>query len=377
MIRASLCSAPIVACARGSCGVFSVSHRSRGQPYAVRPLAQNLCILLFLAVLAVLAVSRTCTADVLYVGTKKYHGTFMGYDDGQFVFQPMFDTAARYARTSVRRLALDIPVQVRFTRADRRGTQDAVLLGYEKSQFSIEHAGKKENLFGIRVQKMLVRDTPKAPTHAGHEDGPRPKRRVSISALEKQELSPAQRAVVNRYKTVRGRYDAFLAESTHLVTQMDRSTGKRREDLLNRLRLRKNQEQPLLRDLERAEGALLASCSNLLPAEGRPARRETGSSTQKPGGPPEGDPLPEIDEDPVMILIDVTGLEKMPDLTHTQFTALQHYKTAKAGFERATQHESGDDPDGAAAHKQPVTVLRAAQRRLFEAFPGLTFADGK
>ena len=71
--------------------------------------------------------------------------------------------------------------------------------------------------------------------------------------------TPAQSKAYNRYKTARASYDAFLAKSVEMIKALDKATGQAREDLLNKLRLRKNEEQPKAIEMKKAQAELLAA----------------------------------------------------------------------------------------------------------------------
>jgi len=77
--------------------------------------------------------------------------------------------------------------------------------------------------------------------------------------MKESEPTPVQVKAYNRYKTARTTYDSFLAKSAEMVKLLDRSTGPAREDLLNKLRLRKNEEQPIAGELRKAQAELLAA----------------------------------------------------------------------------------------------------------------------
>jgi len=215
----------------------------------------------FLGLTAVLALVCTVVVlsplasrgDTIVIGTKTHTGTFEVYEKGRFIFRTAEGKLLKQNRTSVRRLTLDTLKAVRLVRSGKKQSEEATLVGYDKTKFTIKQAGRKQTLFGARVERILVMQAPK-PLRVVAK---RP--RIAVEVLEDMEsLSPEQAAALDRYKAARRRHDDFLEESSRLVSEMDGTTGKKREQLLDILRRRKNDEQPILRELEQAEAALLA-----------------------------------------------------------------------------------------------------------------------
>jgi hypothetical protein len=82
--------------------------------------------------------------------------------------------------------------------------------------------------------------------------------------MKENNPTPAQSKAYNSYKQARETYDAFVAKSAEMVQAMDKSSGPKREDLLNKLRLRKNAEQPIAEELKKAHDQLLAAFSEVI-----------------------------------------------------------------------------------------------------------------
>ena len=74
-----------------------------------------------------------------------------------------------------------------------------------------------------------------------------------------------------------------------------------------------------------------------------------------------------------LVGIDVSGLEKAPDLNKEQKTALQNYKAAKSEYERLTIGATGTDQTE--AQERAGNRVREAQRGLLKAFPGIRFSE--
>jgi len=272
---------------------YSIVNEHKKRHRLMAAVAAILCLCLLVPV--------TCRADVLTVGTRKHRGTFEGFENRQFLFR----------------------------------TSDGRLLHQDRPT----------------VRSMKLRWLPRKGRH--HEGRPKPKRRIDISALEKRnDLTDQQTSVIRRYRAVRMKYDAFVAKSSAMVAEMDDARGKRREDLMDSLRRRKDAEQPLKRDLENATAALLAAFPDPLPDAGDPERGDGGQPAEQ--GKTR---IPEIGEDEIL-LIDVAGL-KGPSLSREQASAIKTYEAAKRRYQAA-------DADAKA-----VAGLQDAQSILLKAFSGL------
>jgi|ETNmetMinimDraft_15_1059895.scaffolds.fasta_scaffold33704_1 hypothetical protein len=309
-----------------------------------------------LITLAALAISYTCMGDVMVVGTQKHSGNFAGYENNEFLFSTRGGRMLRQGRMQVRSISLDTPRKVNIVEAGKK-TVEASLVGYDRSRFTIKENGAERAVLAMRIKQITMKQ--EAPVEGNPE---RMVPVIDISPLEaRNDLTPRQSAALKDYKSARNEYDTFLSESSAMVAQRDGATGARREELINRLRTKKNDEQPLKRRLASAEATLL----NTIPRPwARPAREKNGETT--------GAALPEISEDEVL-LIDVSGLEKAPDLNKEQKTALQNYKAAKSEYERLTIGATGTDQTE--AQERAGNRVREAQRGLLKAFPGIRFSE--
>lgn len=330
----------------------------------------------FLSRLLLAAALTPCaTADVLTVRSKEHPGRFVGFEDGQFLFLSEIGEATKYARTVVESLALDAPCEVRMVRASKTAPESALLHGYKQSKFTVELNGTRLDVPGMQVKRMEVGlAAPAGPFGAGgaaSADVPGPRPPADVSSLEKAgDLTPAQKGALDRYRRVRQEYEAFIAKSTALVAEMEKATGARRESLLDALRQRKNEEQPLVRRLESAEAALLA----VLPRGGAGGANAAARNAGAAAGPAAGHaqrsgPLPAVAEGQV-VLLDLGDLERLPNLNHDQSAALRQYSAAKGQYlktESAADAAQPGDLDAAARR------LRDAQAAVLKAFPGLKF----
>ena len=207
--------------------------------------------------LGILFLAGVATAGTMVVGRTTYEGVLEGYEDGRFVFRTTEGKVIRQTRAAVSRLVPGQDCRVSYERlGKKRGT--ARLVKYEKMRFVVEKDGKEETLFGAAVKRLIV--TPSAPAGGGAGGGPGGQAVVSpvdISGIEgNPDKSPQQVAALSRYKTVRAKYEQFLAESTRLVAEMDGATGRKRDKLLEQLRFRKIEQRPLVDEVRRATDAL-------------------------------------------------------------------------------------------------------------------------
>lgn len=292
-------------------------------------------------------------ADTLVVHAKELQGGFSGYEDGKFVFVAAGKGLTREPRSSVQKLILEKPVDATLVQGNK--SQGVRLLGYEQSRFIVEIDGARSEITGILVKSISVQGAPAAEGGSGDADGgTQPRRQLDLSGVDEATLTPGQAGALARYKAAWKRYSEFLARSSKMVAEMDKSRGAQREEKLDTLRERKNEEQPLLTELSAAEKVLRASFPGGAMPKANPAA---------PAAVPEA-----ADGDPA--IIDTTSIESARNLTAAQKDAIAQYKAAAARFTAATE-PSGNAaaPDVVAAARQQ---LLKKQKALLAAFPGMT-----
>ena len=309
-----------------------------------------------LALLFFIQVIPASALDILTASAKKYEGTFEGCDGNQFLFRTDGGELLKQRRTSVRTLTLGEPLDAELVQEGKKQPESIKLLGYDDAKFNIEQNGKRRDLFGMKVHSIMVH-------RPVNEEGAVGSRLiVNLTELESRvDLTPAQTKALTRYKTIRLTHDKFVAENLEFVKKMDITKGAQRESLMNTLRLRKNQEQPLLLELKSAEAEFLTAfpASELKPAS-------SVSADSAAAGPASGSKLPEVGEGEV-VLIDVSEFEKTKDLSKTQTSALKRYKAAKDAY---TLIVNGDE----AEQKKAEAELKKAQAHLLQAFPNIKFS---
>ncbi len=81
--------------------------------------------------------------------------------------------------------------------------------------------------------------------------------------LNHPDLNADQKAALEQYQAAKDKHRQFMEESSAMIARMDTLTGSERQALLNNLRLRKEEEQPLKRELEASQQALSAAFPEL------------------------------------------------------------------------------------------------------------------
>lgn len=299
---------------------------------------------LLVALLVCVAIGR---ADVMTVGTTRHQGAFEGYADNLLRFRTLDGNLVEVYRTRVRSLTIEKPLPVTLV---PRGKEDGAfrhLLGFTGGKFSLRHQGNNEEVAAMFVERITPARMAETHGQPLEREG-----KLDIAPLRaRTDLTASQSAALRRYRAAQAAWDRFVSESSAMVTAMNRATGKQRDRMLDALRLRKADEQPLKRALEQARAALLAAIPP--PWTGTQSTDDTPSERVA-----EGARLPELEADQVLIL-DVSALHTIPDLTRRQKHALGRYESA------VKQYQS--DP----ANATNTETLANAQGDLLAAFPDI------
>ena len=295
----------------------------------------NLFNTVTLAAIAVLAISP-CRADVIKTAMREEKGSFSAYKDSKFFFKTEKGRTVELPKGTVRKLTLKEPVQVSFLRKGKSKKESALLLGYDKLQFSFEQKKKKMSLSGMNVSSIRAQVATSAGDGAGGTtDGNTFIAAVDLSGVDVAALGAAQKSAIASYTATRKQYESFLSKSSAMVTEMDRASGARREQLLSELRRRKNQEQPIRLQMSSAHKSLLSAFPNGFPlkaAKAAPQRRE-------PIPPPPGESAKEVIEDTTdvengeVLLIDTSSIARSANLTDKQMKAIHAYDMAAVAYE--------------------------------------------
>lgn len=201
----------------------------------------------------------TAQADSITIRNETHQGSFEGYSNSTFTFRKKDGEILEETRSLVRELKLDPPCKTQVTLSRSSDSEERLMKGYKAMKFVFVEGDKEKTDFAnvideIKVQRPMASAGGKTGT-SGQEVIPR----INLSGVEDNPaLSPQQKTAIDNYKKARAEYDAFLTESSALVAEMDAAKGARREDLLNRLRMRKNEEMPIKQALQNATNELLA-----------------------------------------------------------------------------------------------------------------------
>ena len=214
---------------------------------------------ILLSLFVVMLVASPCMADTMTVGTKTYEGEFKGFENNQFNFKPEKGKEIRENRTKVKKLALDKPLKVSYEKRGKKPEEGVELLRYEKFKFVFKKDGKERKVLGNGIQKISVAWSGGNGFGLPSMERPKVPEPIDFQGIEGADLTPAQETALAAYKAARGAYDKYVNESSAMVTAMDASAGKRREELLNDLRIRKQDEQPLRNALQQATNDALAA----------------------------------------------------------------------------------------------------------------------
>lgn len=317
------------------------------------PSARLVLVLVTLVVL----LPRHSTADLLTSGGVTRSGRFAGYRSDHFSFAADDGAPLDHHRGTVQKLALEAPLTVTLLRSNQAPPGDEVLLsGFEAGAFSIERSGRVQQVPALFVASISV-PAPAAGTAAAPTPGPRPA--IDVAALERSPMSEAQRALLDDYREARRDYDAFVAESSALVAQLDTLTGARRMELLEKLRHRNHSEQPLATALRRTEQAVRQAFGD---HPGTSAGTGTESHPAQAGTEP---------REWRVMLIDVQPFRGMPGLTALQQAAIARYESSTQAIQAALT--SADE----ATIQSAAAALQQAETALLQAFPDVVLDDHK
>jgi hypothetical protein len=98
-----------------------------------------------------------CAGDVLSTGSAKYEGIFEGFAGNSFSFR-----AAKRANTlkqhvgSVKSLTMASPAKVTYILNGGKKPEDAVLTGYEKSNFVFEKDGQELRIPAVKIREIKM-----------------------------------------------------------------------------------------------------------------------------------------------------------------------------------------------------------------------------
>lgn len=250
-------------------------------------------ILIGLICLGLSTLAAEAGADKLTVGGMTHEGEFEGFSNNVLKFHTDKWKDLKEQITRVTKLTVGTPYQVSYVTSETKGEETAIFKGYDKMKFLFEKDGVEVAVSYGKMKKIDIQGAgePQEGESGGSDAVRLP--RVDVESLSSKPLSPAQQQALARYKTAKAAFDQFVATSTVLKNSMDKATGAKRADLLNQLRKRKYEEQPLSTELVNAYNALAAALMSKQPqgATGTPAKGEPIKPPEVKQGPPAKDPV--------------------------------------------------------------------------------------
>lgn len=318
----------------------------------------------------------TADADILKTGTREEIGTFEGFKNGKFLFKGDDGKVAEKPRHAVRYLTMMGPREAVILRTTAKKPDKVLLIGYMGGKFNIRKDGKDSIISGPHVKQITIEPVPEGTEATGTGGGTGVIEPINLNGIEgRAGLTEEQSAKLERYKKARQKYDSFLADSSAMVARMDSAKGSARTGMINTLKSRKFQEQPLKRELESATAAMFKSFPELLTGEmpvqpvvteaRKPVTRlqETAELTLV---------IPKLGEDEVL-LIDTAVFEQGMRLDGAKKAAIQHYNKAKREYESFTANPP--EGSGNADLEAKKTSVRQAQAELMKAFPEVKLVE--
>lgn len=205
--------------------------------------------------LAIAAIASTGVADQLVLTGQTKEGSFQKYENGRFEFVTTKGRFLKERAERVTKLVLSSPMKVVYLTTGSKKEDSAELKGYEKKTFTFT---KKDQEATVALSKVKTIERAFEEGEGGDGDGgsKSPIPEIDVDSFAGDDLTPAQQSALDGFKAARKKYDDFVAESSALVVEMDKQTGAKREALLNELRERKNDEQPLRKALTAAYNRL-------------------------------------------------------------------------------------------------------------------------
>ncbi len=194
---------------------------------------------------------RITYADTMIVGSQVHNGTLKGYIDNNFIFETDSWKTINKHRTSVKKIILSEPRLAKYRETNYTPAK-AKFIKYDKAKFFFKLSNNTiKEVYGVKMKYLSV--TPPS-SQFGVPVAPADTLKTTLNIKElirkADSLSDEQKKAIKRYIAARTKYVQFQNESTRLVKQRDRETGKRREALIEQLHLRKNNEQLLIRELQ-------------------------------------------------------------------------------------------------------------------------------
>ena len=190
-------------------------------------------------------------ADTMIVGCQVHKGTLKGYINNNFIFETDSWKTINKHRTSVKKITLSEPRLAKYREINYTPAK-AKFIKYDKAKFFFKLSNNTiKEVYGVKMKYLSV--TPPSSQFsppAAPVDSLKPRLNIKKLISMAGSLTDNQKSAIKRYIAARTKYVQFQNESDRLIRQRDQTTGRRREALIEQLHLRKNNEQPLIRELQ-------------------------------------------------------------------------------------------------------------------------------
>jgi len=221
-----------------------------------------------MAVLLGALVSMT-RADEIMVGATTQNGILEGYDGRHFQFyERETGKVLTISRTSVKQLKLDPPRKGEVLAIGKSEPRKVVVHGYAKGKFLFAEDKKPLAIMGMNVKRLSLASVSRfTGSSEPMQEAVQTIADADIQVLQaRTDLTAGQQATLESYTDAKARYQTFVAESSALVSKMDTLTGADRIAALQDLRLRKEAEQPLRRELAVRQRELISAFPEAFPS---------------------------------------------------------------------------------------------------------------
>jgi hypothetical protein len=209
----------------------------------------------------VLVLAAVCAPgdQLVILGQAPKEGTFQGFENGRFLFLPANGKFMKEQSSRVSKIVLPTPGKASYQTTDGKTEQEAAFKGYEKGKFVFVKDGKEVLIPALRMKQLEPTFESEGGVGGDGGVGSYPIPKVDLSSIG--DVTPDQQAILDRFATAKKAFDDYLTASIAMKEEMDKLKGPKREELLNKLRLRKDAEQPLRKDLRTAYKALVSAFS--------------------------------------------------------------------------------------------------------------------
>ena len=207
--------------------------------------------------LALMAVASMTFGDQLMMNSLVKDGSFQGFEKGKFRFLTAKGKFVNEQASRVTKLVLSSPKKATYITASSKKEETAMLKGFDKEKFTFAQKDGKE--VTVPLSKMTkIEIALESETDGGKSNGgdKYPIPAVDLASFT-GDFTPEQQSVLGKFKVAKQTFDDFVKETADMVSDMNKSTGAAREDLINQLRKRKIEEQPLRKNLVAAYKALV------------------------------------------------------------------------------------------------------------------------